>query len=256
MSNEDDAHKAAIMLQHGTPEQQDQAERWAKGETLHPPGMRVEYIDHMGTDARVVDAARVSFHKRKEGTALDEKDVRLISYLAKHNHFTPFTHPQVTLVYRVPLFVARQEFKHIVGFTRNEVSRRYVDDMPELFKPDGWRERPEQGIKQGSGGYLDPELTEEANELLKLLEEEAIHAYDSMLALGVAPEQARMVLPQNMMTEYMITGSLYAYTRMFKLRNDPHAQYEIRQLANMVEATIYPLFPHSWEALVGNDNEQ
>ena len=249
MNNEDTAHKSRVMFEVGTPEQQEQAERWLRGQDPIPNKMNVEYIDHMGSDSRVVDAARVSFNKRKGNSKLDRQDIKLIEYLAKHNHFTPFTHPTITLVYKVPIFVARQEFKHIVGFTRNEVSRRYVDDTPELFSPNSWRERPDKSIKQGSGGELCELATADVDAEFIRLMDIAQKGYIKLLSRGVAPEQARMVLPQSMITEYMITGSLYAFTRMFNLRNDPHAQAEIRELALLVESRIQPLFPESWRAL-------
>ena len=107
---------------------------------------QVTYIDHMGSDARVVDAARASMDKISSTTEVEAADIRLIKYLAKHKHFTPFTHPQITLVYKVPIFIARQEFKHIVGFTRNETSRRYVDTPPEFYEPNSWRSRPEASV--------------------------------------------------------------------------------------------------------------
>ena len=125
--------------------------------------MKVDYVNHMGNDLTVVNAARVSFDKESEWEEvepfgptladfdLSKKDNKLITYLAKHGHWTPFSHPQITLRYTVPIIVARQEFKHIVGFTRNEVSRRYVDDEPEFYVPDVWRSRPEGSVKQGSG---------------------------------------------------------------------------------------------------------
>ena len=121
--------------------------------------MKAEYIDHLGTDLTVVNAARVSFSKESEVfTCRDEvekgSDEGLISYLAKHNHWTPFSHPQITMRETVPIFVARQRFKHMVGFTYNEVSRRYVDDTPEFFSPDVWRQRPDGSMKQGSEGVV------------------------------------------------------------------------------------------------------
>ena len=209
--------------------------------------MHVELIDSMGTDLTVVNAARVSFDK--ESTDVGNKgDHKLIKYLAKHKHFTPFTHPQITLRYTVPIFVARQEFKHIVGFTRNEVSRRYVDDAPEFYMPEVWRSRPEGSVKQGSGSQLrDSEYWHEgyASYLSSCK-----GMYNSMLSGGIAPEMARMVLPQSMYTSYYTTGSLAAFARMVKQRTDPHAQVEIQELAKMVDKVIRPLFPVSWEALV------
>ncbi|WP_075881482.1 FAD-dependent thymidylate synthase [Vreelandella massiliensis] len=216
--------------------------------------IKVEYIDHMGDDLRVVNAARVSFDKESElidGHMLSGKDGKLLNYLAKHGHFTPFTHPMITLRETVPIFVARQRFKHVVGFTYNEVSRRYVDDEPEFFTPDVWRTRPEGSVKQGSGAPIDEGAlvwtcpTDEYRGAISRCKE----AYQEMLACGVAPEQARMVLPQSMMTSYYVTGSLAAFARAYKLREDGHAQKEIQDLAHQWDKIIRPLFPHSWEAL-------
>lgn len=219
--------------------------------------MRVELIDRMGSDLSVVNAARVSFDKESDwepaeggdfmeaGYCLSQKDTKLINYLAKHNHFTPFTHPQITLRETVPIFVARQRFKHVVGFTYNEVSRRYVDDEPEFYVPDVWRSRPDGSVKQGSGdGVIDgvgPWYTSHIEDSLDL--------YENLLAEGVAPEQARMVLPQSMYTSYYVTGSLVAFARFYKQRIDVHAQKEIQELARQVGEIIAPMFPVSWKAL-------
>lgn len=208
--------------------------------------MKAEYIDHMGSDDRIADAARVSFDKRADQFEPD-KNARLISYLARHGHWTPFAHPQITLRETVPIFVARQRFKHMVGFAYNEVSRRYVDDEPEFFNPTKWRSRPGGSVKQGSGeAHLDSQwwqtqaIMEQRN---------ALKTYQGMISAGVAPEQARMVLPQSMLTSYYVTGSLAAWARAYKQRIDPHAQVEIQQLAQQWGEIIAPLFPVSWEAL-------
>lgn len=219
--------------------------------------MRVELIDRMGNDLSVVDAARVSFDKRSQweveysedglskGVKLSDKDARLISYLAKHNHFTPFTHPQITLRETVPIFVARQRFKHVVGFTYNEVSRRYVDDEPEFYTPGVWRSRPEGSVKQGSGETTVEGVAPWYHQHI----DDSVYLYESLLAEGVAPEQARMVLPQSMYTSYYVTGSLAAFARFYKQRIDAHAQKEIQELAKQVGDIIAPLFPVSWGAL-------
>lgn len=207
--------------------------------------MKAEYISHMGDDLTVVNAARVSF--AKESAELEGRDEKLISYLAKHGHWTPFSHPQITLRYTVPIFVARQEFKHIVGFTRNEESRRYIDDDPEFFTPDVWRSRPEGSVKQGSGGAhpCSDDFSIDYEHLIEI----AQSIYKDMIENGVAPEQARMILPQSMYTSYYVTGSLAAFARFYKQRSDSHAQKEIQDLAEMVQDIIKPLYPHSWEAL-------
>lgn len=210
--------------------------------------IEVNYIDHMGHDDRVCDAARVSFAKQAHNYT-PEQNAKLISYLARHDHFTPFTHCMITLRETVPIFVARQRFKHVVGFTYNEVSRRYVDDEPEFYTPEVWRKRADN-VKQGSSdedvrdslvtdGYLD-------------LIDTALFRYRQMLDAGVAPEQARMVLPQSMLTSYYVTGSLAAFARAYKLRTHPTAQREIQDLARQWDAVIRPLFPVSWAALTGD----
>lgn len=224
--------------------------------------MRADLIDHMGSDLTVVNAARVSFHK--ESGEFVEQDEKLIKYLARHNHFTPFTHPQITLREKVPIFVARQRFKHTVGFSYNEVSRRYVDDEPEFYTPSVWRKRAEN-VKQGSSTEIVTELwhEEDVEDLwgdvdnkwhptmhVELVQYYCQDLYDKLLVSGVAPEQARMVLPQSMYTEYYVTGSLSAFARAYNLRSDPHAQMEIQELAKLWNQIIRPLYPVSWSALV------
>ena len=207
--------------------------------------IKAEYIDRMGSDLTVVNSARVSFNK--ESQEFTNQDEKLVSYLAKHNHFTPFTHPQITLRETVPIFVARQRFKHMVGFTYNEVSRRYVDDTPEFYFPAEWRTRPDGSLKQGSGGvHVENETMKGA--YLDFIKE-ASSLYERMVASGIAPEQARMVLPQSMLTSYYVTGSLAAFARLYKQRADPHAQKEIQELARQIGQIISPLFPISWAAL-------
>jgi thymidylate synthase (FAD) len=224
--------------------------------------MKAELIDSMGTDLTVVNAARVSFDKESEwevtfiGEELQEKDQKLISYLAKHNHWTPFSHVQITMRETVPIFVARQRFKHMVGFTYNEVSRRYVDDAPEFFIPDVWRKAAENK-KQGSTDEPIEEIEYEGGTFLiskeyQWLMEKCQDIYQTFVAAGVAPEQARMVLPQSMYTSYYVTGSLAAWARAYKLRSDPHAQKEIQDLAVQWDNIIgsIPELKHSWNALI------
>lgn len=218
--------------------------------------IKAELIDHLGSDLTVVNAARVSFSKesswdyedgKQSNCTLTEKDQKLVHYLARHNHFTPFTHPQITLRETVPIFVARQRFKHVVGFTYNEVSRRYVDDTPEFYVPETWRKRPEGSVKQGSGDThaATAWFSDNYQDLLKIVQS----VYENMIKNGVAPEQARMVLPQSMLTSYYVTGSLAAFARLYRLRVDPHAQLEIQDLAQQIGKLIAPLYPVSWEAL-------
>jgi thymidylate synthase (FAD) len=228
--------------------------------------MKAELISYLGTDLTVVNAARVSFDKESEWEVnhsvrkeLSSKDAALIRYLAKHDHFTPFTHCMVTLRETVPIFVARQRFKHTIGFSYNEVSRRYVDDTPEFYLPDLWRFKADN-VKQGSHytGLTSQEVNgklrdkEEANGLIMSPEEiydDCLKTYKQLLSIGVCAEQARMVLPQSMYTSYYVTGSLSAFARAYKLRIDKHAQKEIQELAESWNNIIKDLFPISWKAL-------
>jgi thymidylate synthase (FAD) len=202
--------------------------------------MKVELISCLGTDLTVVNAARVSFDKESDWEVihsmrqeLSSKDAALIRYLAKHNHFTPFTHCMITLRETIPIFVARQRFKHTIGFSYNEVSRRYVDDTPEFYTPDTWRGKADNA-KQGSS-------------------EKEIDINPTIQGMNVCPEQARMVLPQSMYTSYYVTGSLSAFARAYKLRIDKHAQKEIQELAEKWNAIIKDLYPVSWEALTNGE---
>lgn len=233
--------------------------------------IKVELIDHMGSDLTVVNAARVSFDKESEwanGEYLEEgwsvgftipgeltlRDQKLIKYLAKHNHIAPFQHPQVTVRETVPIFIARQRMKSVVGFTYSEISRRYIDSEPEFYVPDAWRKRAENK-KQGSSDEIVDwfDFGQEkfkVSELYKDHISDSYDLYDCLIKGGVSPEQARMVLPQSMMTSLYCTGSLAAFARAYKLRIYPDAQKEIRDLAQRWDTIIRPLFPHSWSALV------
>jgi thymidylate synthase (FAD) len=220
--------------------------------------MKVDNISHMGSDLTVVNAARVSFDKEsvwglkvsEDHTyikrVLKDEDKRLINYLARYNHWTPFGHCQVTLRETVPIFVARERFRHTVGFVYNEVSRRYVSDTPDIWQPEVWRSKPEGSIKQGSGDQFDDQNW--ADDIYLEATVKAKKAYDSLINAGVAPEQARAVLPQSMYTSYYVTGSLAAWARFYNLRAAPDAQYEIQELAEKVGEIILPLFPVSWKA--------
>lgn len=202
--------------------------------------LTAQLIDSMGNDLSVVNAARVSFNKEKK--IFDKDDERLIRYLAQHNHWTPFSHVMVTFRITAPIFVLRQWYRHTVGFARNEVSRRYVDDEPEFFYPDTWRGRPTNGMKQGSSA----ELVDYDIELVNNVYDLALDVYEDMIEKGVAPEQARMILPQSMVTSVIETASLYAYARLYNLRIDPHAQKEIRDLAVQVGHECQRIAPVSW----------
>lgn len=209
--------------------------------------MKVEYIDHMGSDKSVVNAARVSFNKQADNYSQGYNN-KLIQYLATHKHEMPFAHTAITLRVKAPISIRTQCFKHKIGFVENEVSRRYVSDTPELFLP-VFRVKPAGNIKQGSGKeHPENQLIQENYHALA---NECIQVYETMINKGVAPEQARFILPQGIMTEWIWTGSLLAYARFYNLRSDSHAQKEIQELAHMVSEIIEPLFPVSWKELTG-----
>jgi thymidylate synthase (FAD) len=215
----------------------------------------VEYIEHMGSDLTVVNAARVSFAKTSEwettengSRVLSTRDQRLIKYLAEHNHWTPFAHPQITLRIKAPIFIRTQLFKHKVGFTENEISRRYVTNEPEFYVPD-WRSSPTDGAKQGSSDFITDVYINDLDKLYTRNALECVDIYKELLKEGVAPEQARAILPQGTYTEWWWTGSLSAYARVFKQRIDAHAQWEVQQYAGAIGKILEPLFPHSWAVL-------
>lgn len=208
----------------------------------------VQYVSHMGDDLTVANAARVSFNKVSEKFV--DKDAKLIQYLAKHNHWTPFAHPQITLRVKAPISIRTQLFKHKQGFVENEISRRYVSDGPAIYNP-RWRSSPTNGAKQGSEDFLEcGDNYNTCNTVYDMAIREAIIAYNTLLARGVAPEQARFVLPQGTYTEWWWTGSLAAYARVCKLRSDSHAQWEVQQYADAIGKVVSNLFPVSWQALV------
>lgn len=246
--------------------------------------MKVDYIEHYGTDLSVVNAARVSFdnesdweldkliHSGKDGNTwsykLSDKDTKLVHYLAKHKHTSCFEHQGATLRLKVPIFIARQIQRHRT-FSYNEISRRYVDSAPEFFWPDKWRKRADN-VKQGSSddaveefvvGNPTPEYEErfgkvpptKTQDLAQTVVDYAMMQYTRLLEGGVAPELARMILPQNMYTEFYMTGNLRNWAHFLKLRLDGHAQKEVQDVAKMVEEILRPLFPVSVEALMQYD---
>jgi len=210
--------------------------------------MTVTLVDHMGSDLTVVNAARVSFAKVHE--EFDEKnDSKLIRYLAKHDHWSPFGHSSLQFHIKAPVFVARQLVKHQVGLTWNEVSRRYVDMEPEFYTPDVWRGVAENK-KQGSSEEeidINPHgrVVDEYQTVLR----SAKWTYEHLLDLGVCPEQARMVLPQSMMTEWYWSGTLYAFARVCNLRCKDDAQKETQDVGWNIDKHARELFPASWSAL-------
>lgn len=235
--------------------------------------MQVTYLDHMGSDLTVVNAARVSFSKKSDWVQdyteemdrdefgnglyndlpvrryhgkkyLSDKDTSLINYLAEHHHWLPFRHPHISFHCKAPIFVARQAVKHQVGMSWSEVSRRYVDDEPELWWPTEWRKRAEDK-KQGSSDETVPEPW-----LLRSDVGELVLSYNELIEEGVAPELARIVLPLNVYTEWVWTGSLLSWTHFIKQRTEDHAQKEIQEFASMFIPTLEEYYPVSWEALM------
>ena len=236
--------------------------------------IEVTYIDQMGSDLSVVNAARVSFGKKGEwefecdcvtdsscmeigcdcgdphtARQLSKRDTKLIKYLAKHGHYSPFGHAFASFHVKAPIFVARQLVKH--KFLRwNEISRRYVDDDPEFYMPDEWRDKSADK-KQGSGGKSQSQYF--PNIYVKEVADKALGDYKKMLVQGICPEQARMVLPQSTMTEWYWSGSLDAFASMCVLRLKGDTQYETRLVAQRIGEVMSGLFPVSWKALVHGD---
>ena len=218
--------------------------------------MKAEILAVFGNDLTVVNAARVSMDKWHAEFDF-ESDTRLINYLAREGHWSPFSHPKATFMITAPIFVARQWEKHRVGCVRgydiydqNEMSRRYVDDEPEFFAPKEWRSRPTENIKQGSGEALNAIGQNLCYGILVWTQKQALASYKDLLDIGVAPEQARMVLPQSMYTQWVETGSLAYWARLCGLRIDAHAQREICDLATQVAEQMAQSFPVSWAALM------
>lgn len=201
--------------------------------------MEVTLIDKMGSDLTVVNAARVSFGKNKE--VFEASDEKLISFLAKHNHWSPFAHCSVQFRIKAPIFVARQLVKHQVGLSWNEISRRYVDYEPEYYMPTNWRLRAEDKKQGSSSETIEYNI---ANTI-----KNANTTYNDMLAKGIAPELARMVLPQNMMTEWYWSGTLYAFARVCELRCAEDTQKETREIADSIDEFCNEEFPYSWKHL-------
>ena len=221
--------------------------------------MEVTFLDKLGTDLSVVDAARVSFGNKSQWQKhipaqgiyeLSDKDKKLIKYLAKHNHWSPFAHTSIQIRVKAPIFVARQLVKHQVGLCWNEVSRRYVDSEPEFYYPETWRGRPTDK-KQGSSDevivWVDRE--ERAGTALRRVCRDAVQSYNKMIEAGVTPEQARMILPQNTYTEWVWTGSVLAFARICNLRCKADAQKETQEVAWQIDEIVRENFPVSWNEL-------
>lgn len=231
----------------------------------------VTLLDHMGSDLTVVNAARVSFSKQSswlvkeedrwvedDGSMLNmefaqclvklkDADAKLIQYLAKHEHWTPFGHPQLQFHMKMPIFVARQFMRSNIGIVYNEVSRRYVDSPPEFYEPSEWRGRPPKSLKQGSSNEPVPPGLGASDSVVSNFH--SLEAYKHLLDDKVAPEMARMVLPLSTYTEFWATMSLAACARVVNLRSDSHAQKEIQDYAAAISSLVQPIFPISWAAL-------
>jgi thymidylate synthase (FAD) len=228
--------------------------------------IKATYIAHMGNDLTVANAARVSFGKTSEmeddpwgPPKLKAKDDKLIRYLAKHKHISPFGHCFVSFHIKAPIFVARQLVKH--KFLRwNEISRRYVDEDPEIYEPDVWRGRSKDK-KQGSYGDVTDFAMNfvwwddyKLGDQIEFYKKGVVAMYKRMIEIGIAPEQARMVLPQSTMTEWYWSGSLDAFADMCNLRCKPDTQAETREVAKQIDHKMIELFPVSWDALTENDD--
>ena len=205
----------------------------------------VHRMDSMGSDLTVANAARVSFDKHKD--ELDDSDERLIKFLAEHNHWSPFSHVSIQFKIDAPIFVARQLQKHQVGLAWNEISRRYVDTEPTFYSPIEWRRR---AIDKKQGSMSEPVSSQDiARRIKKEIDTKALDCYNRLLKLKVCPEQARMVLPQDMMTSWYWSGSIYAFSRVCNLRLKEDAQAETREVAEFINNSCAILFPISWKHL-------
>lgn len=209
-------------------------------------GGSIEYIDHMGSDVTVLNCAKVSFNKEVE--EVDEKGEKLFTYLAKHGHWSPFSHPQVSVRINAPISVQRQWEKHKVGVSNNSESTRYVTMIPRFYIPQNYRSQSENN-KQGSDGYIEEYKNDNCKDSVNAYYEHALTMYDYLIANGVAREQARDVLPLSTYTTWISTMSLYAAFNIYKLRTGHGAQPEIGDYARALEEIVEPLFPIAWSSL-------
>jgi len=213
--------------------------------------IKVEFVDKMGSDISVVNAARVSFNKKSdydEDGSFKQGDEKLIAFLARENHWTPFGHASLSFHIKAPIFVARQLVKHTVGLVWNEVSRRYVDSTPEFYMPTGWRKKNEDK-KQGSHEDQFVDLSYSEEQALHDLMHDCQALYENFLDIGICAEQARMLLPQNTMTEWYWSGSLHAFARVCNLRCKKDTQKETRDVADQIDEIAKQHFPVSWKYL-------
>ena len=211
--------------------------------------IKVELIDHMGSDLAVVNAARVSF--AKESQEFVEQDIKLINYLATHDHWTPFAHTALQFRVAAPVPIRTQCFKHKVGLVENEESRRYISTVPEIYIPEFFRAKPEGSIKQGSA-----DKHEDSDFWLQRYVSYtggAVQLYMMMLEAGICPEQARFVLPQGAIVNWIWTGNLIAFANFYNKRTDTHAQKEVQDVALILGPLVEQLFPVSWIALTGGN---
>ena len=208
--------------------------------------IQVELIDHMGSDVNIVNAARVSFDKQV--SEMSDRDEKLMQYLADHNHWSPFAHTSVTVKCKAPLFLARQLVKHQIGGSWNEVSRRYVDSEPEFYVPLKYHGRPDNK-KQGSGSELSPDTSAMVMSAIGTISSNSLSLYQTLLDDGLAPEEARMVLPLNTMTDWYWTGSVAFFARVFNLRADNHAQLAAQEFAHKLSDAIKDVYPTAWKVL-------
>lgn len=232
-------------------------------------GISIKLVDSMGDDFRVFEAAKATLGGSEESQfKRGETDpTRLINFLAREKHVTPFRHPQVTFECEAPIAIARQLGKHQSGFSWNERSMRYKDSVIDVFVPDMFRGRPDKlhdgstdrdvrldvtnfSIDIGGGDYYQPDVGELYNHAVEM----AVQAYECLVEAGLAPEQARFILPQGMITRWVWTGSLYGWYSVYKQRSSEHAQYEVREFARQLDEQMSKLFPIAWQALKDSDN--
>lgn len=226
--------------------------------------IKAELLDYMGDDLAVVNAARVSFNKESEWIPqnqglgycrpreLYEKDEKLINYLAKHGHWTPFAHTALKFRVAAPVPIRTQCFKHKIGMVENEESRRYISSTPEIFIPEFFRAKPDGSIKQGSG-HMHNESERWLYEY-DVATSRCVEIYEEMVADGVCPEQARFILPQGAIVNWIWTGNLVSFANFYNKRTDTNAQKEVQYLAEEIGKQIEDIFPVSWKALVNKEN--
>lgn len=210
--------------------------------------IEVSYINHMGDDLSVVNSARVSFGKRKD--VLEEADIKLINYLAKNQHLTPFEHCQLTILIKCPLYI-RSQIMRSRTFSFNEISRRYTSENLEFYQPDNFRIQHKTS-KQCSEGQVDNETEVKAKAINQKIEDDCLNAYNELINLGVARELARGLLPQSLMTEFYMSGNLRNWAHFLKLRLDAHAQKEVQDVAKPILDILMGKFPQSTKVLMDN----